>query len=186
MGVDGGDACDWSLAWVVPQIYIDFLGNIVGGIFIFFIVMGLLVTFLVTRRFIKRATQPIRQLAASVNEVINLDLSDFWVRYLVVDDIWIPLGENILIETFKPAWNRAVDGFGNKDPGRRRKTQFRSPWDVLHPGRLFAEKLAESPVTATFMETRVSDYFANRKMAKLPRKVLEQQAEEEALEQAET
>ncbi|WP_200864148.1 Eco29kI family restriction endonuclease [Caulobacter vibrioides] len=128
----------------------------------------------------------LRQHAASVNEVINLDLSDFCVRYLVVDDIWIPLGENILIETFKPAWNRAVDGFGNKDPGRRRKTQFRSPWDVLHPGRLFAEKLAESPVTATFMETRVSDYFANRKMAKLPRKVLEQQAEEEALEQAET
>ena len=60
---------NWSLAWVVPQIYIDFLGNIVGGIFIFFIVMGLLVTFLVTRRFIKRATKPIRQLATSANEV---------------------------------------------------------------------------------------------------------------------
>ena len=126
----------------------------------------------------------LKQHAASLREVTNLDLSDFWVRYLTVDDIWIPLGENMLIETFKPIWNRAVDGFGNKDPGRRRKDQFMSPWDVMHPGRLFARKLATSPVTAEFMEKRVHDYFAGREMAKLPRKVVEQQAEEAALEQA--
>ncbi|WP_448662826.1 Eco29kI family restriction endonuclease [Sphingomonas sp. CJ20] len=125
----------------------------------------------------------LRQHATSINEVDNLGLADFWVRYLVVDDIWIPLGENMLIETFKPVWNRAVDGFGNKDPGRRRKDQFRSPWDVFHPGRVFARKLAESPVDAPFLETRVDDYFSGRKMAKLPRKVMEQQAEEQALEQ---
>ncbi len=125
----------------------------------------------------------LRQHATSINEVDNLDLADFQVRYLVVDDIWIPLGENMLIETFKPVWNRAVDGFGNKDPGRRRKDQFRSPWDVLHPGRIFARKLAESPVEMSFMETRVADYFAGRKMAKLPRIVIEQQVEEAALEQ---
>lgn len=126
----------------------------------------------------------LRQHATSISEVDNLDLADFWVRYLVVDDIWIPLGENMLIETFKPAWNRAVDGFGNKDPGRRRKDQYRSPWDVLHQGREFARKLADSPVNQAFMEERVVDYFAGRKMAKLPRAIIEQQAEEAALEQA--
>lgn len=123
----------------------------------------------------------LKQHASSVDEASNLDLNDFWVRCLVVDDIWIPLGENMLIETFKPVWNRAIDGFGNKDPGRRRKTQFRSPWDVLHPGRAFVKKLAESPVTPAFLSERVDDYFAGRSLKKLPKKVEEQIAADEAL-----
>lgn len=128
----------------------------------------------------------LRHHATSVDEANNLELEDFWVRYLVVDDIWIPLGENMLIETFKPVWNRAIDGFGNKDPGRRRKTQIRSPWDVLHPGRSFVTKLAESPVTIEFLEERVADYFAGRPLKKLPKKVEKQIAKdaEEAEEAA--
>lgn len=122
----------------------------------------------------------LKQHAASVDEANNLELKDFFVRYLIVDDIWIPLGENMLIETFKPVWNRAIDGFGNKDPGRRRATQFKSPWDVLHPGRAFTDKLADSPMTTDFLLTRVDDYFAGRKLAKLPKAVEEQQAAEEA------
>lgn len=47
----------------------------------------------------------LRQHASSVDETSNLRLADFHVRHLVVDDIWIPLGENMLIETFKPVWN---------------------------------------------------------------------------------
>jgi hypothetical protein len=70
----------------------------------------------------------LRQHAASVDEAHNLKLVDFLVRHLVVDDFWIPLGENILIESFKPVWNRAIDGFGNKDPERRRSRRFKSPW----------------------------------------------------------
>jgi len=86
--------------------------------------------------------------ATSIEQATKLEIADFLVRYLVVDELWIPLGENILFETFKPLWNRAIDGFG--DPGRRRATQFRLPWDVLHPGRAFAEKLTESPMTTKF------------------------------------
>ncbi|HEV7437164.1 MAG TPA: Eco29kI family restriction endonuclease [Pseudorhizobium sp.] len=122
----------------------------------------------------------LRQHAASIAESENLNLSDFYVRHLVVDDIWIPLGENMLIETFEPVWNRAIDGFGNKDPGRRRSTQFKSPWDVLHPGRNFAVKLAESPATPELLLQRVEDYFAGRPLTKLPKAVVKQQAEEEA------
>ena len=90
------------------------------------------------------------QHARSIDEVANLDLKDFQVRYLMVDDIWIPLGENMLIEQFKPVWNRALDGFGNKDPGKRRATQYKSPWDVLHPGRKFADKLASGDNDCAF------------------------------------
>lgn len=122
----------------------------------------------------------LRQHASSVDDAQNLQLEDFWVRHLVVDDVWIPLGENMLIETFKPVWNRAIDGFGNKDPGRRRATQFRSPWDVLHPGRQFAEKLAVSPVTPEFLLQRIDDYFNGRKLASLPKVAAEQIAKEQA------
>jgi hypothetical protein len=122
----------------------------------------------------------LRQHATSIEEAINLNLADFNVRHLVVDDIWIPLGENMLIETFKPVWNRAIDGFGNKDPGRRRATQYKSPWDVLHPGRSFAVKLASSSLTAEFLLQRVDDYFAGRPLAKLPKVIVAQQEADQA------
>lgn len=120
------------------------------------------------------------QHASSLDEATNLSLTDFLVRYLVVDDIWIPLGENMLIETFKPVWNRAIDGFGNKDPGKRRATQYRSPWDVLHPGRAFTIKLAESPLTVPFLQQRVADYLAGKPLQKLPKVIEKQQTEERA------
>lgn len=120
----------------------------------------------------------LRQHATSIDEALNLDLDDFECRSLVVEDIWIPLGENILIETFSPVWNKAIDGFGNKTPGVRRATQFRSPWDVLHPGRSFAAMLAASPVDSVFLVRRVEDFLAGRPMARLPRAVAEQTEEE--------
>ncbi len=128
----------------------------------------------------------LRQHATSIDEVDNLDLADFHFRYLVVDDVWIPLGENMLIETFKPVWNRAIDGFGNKDPGRRRKDQYKSPWDVLHPGRKFADKLADSGIKQSALIERVEDYLAGRKLKKLPRKLAAQLKDdaEEALSAA--
>ncbi len=102
----------------------------------------------------------LRQHAASIEQATNLELGDFHYRCLIVDDIWIPLGENMLIEIFQPAWNIVIDGFGNKDPGTRRATQYRSPWDVLHPGRLFAEKLASSGITPDTLVRKLEDYFA--------------------------
>lgn len=123
----------------------------------------------------------LRQHMASIDEAVNLELAGFHVRYLVVDDIWIPLGENMLIETFRPVWNRAIDGFGNKDPGARRKTQLTSPWDVLHPGRSAARNTTPSPALAIdLLETRIADYFAGRPLTPLPKAVREQQAEAEA------
>jgi len=120
----------------------------------------------------------LKQHASSVDEVANLKVRHFYVRHLVVEDIWIPLGENMLIESFKPVWNRAIDGFGNKDPGRRRATQYKSPWDVLHPGRKFAIKLADGGLTPEFLNERVLDYLAGRPLAKLPKVIVEQQEKE--------
>lgn len=123
----------------------------------------------------------LRQHITSVDEAGNLDLADFLVRYLVVDDIWIPLGENMLIETFRPVWNRAIDGFGNKDPGKRRKTQITSPWDVLHPGRSAAKNTTpNAALTPDLLTERIDDYFAGRPLKKLPKAMEEQEAENQA------
>lgn len=110
----------------------------------------------------------LRQHAGSIEEAKNLDVGDFHFRSLVVDDIWIPLGENMMIEQFKPIWNLVIDGFGNKDPGKRRATQYRSPWDVLHPGRQFAEKLATGDTTAKMLVARLKEYFAGQVVPLVP------------------
>lgn len=71
---------------------------------------------------------------ASISKAVNISEVDFVCRYLVVDDIWIPLAESMLIEQYKPLWNICIDGFGNHDPGRGRYQQQKSPWDCIHKG----------------------------------------------------
>lgn len=81
--------------------------------------------------------------ATSIQQAENLKVDGFACRYLVVDDIWIPLAESMLIEMFSPLWNQVIDGFGNHDPGSGRYNQQKSQWDVLHPGRPWANKLKD-------------------------------------------
>jgi hypothetical protein len=79
--------------------------------------------------------------SSSIEQSNNLYIVDFQCRFLVVDDIWIPLAESLLIQMYKPVWNQKIDGFGNHDPGKGRYGQKKSPWDVIHPGRPWAERL---------------------------------------------
>jgi len=72
----------------------------------------------------------------SIRQVSNLDVEDFWCRYLALKDFFIPLCESLLIDKYEPIWNKLIDGFGNKVlGGRRQPLQQKSMWDVLHPGR---------------------------------------------------
>lgn len=84
-------------------------------------------------------TRRLKEHADSIKST-DLRVEDFFCRYLVVDDIWIPLGESLLIAKLCPLWNSVIDGFGNHDPGRGRYQGMRPRWDVLHPGRGWAEK----------------------------------------------
>lgn len=89
----------------------------------------------------------------------NLRVSDFHCRFLVVEDIWIPLTESLLIAKFAPIWNRLIDGFGNHDPGAGRYQGMRPRWHVLHPGISWAPKCAERPETAEQIETEIEAYL---------------------------
>jgi len=89
--------------------------------------------------------QRLRHHADSIQAAQNLNLEDFYFRYLVVEDVWIPLGETYMIDRFQPLWNKVVEGFGIKTPGKRRKDQYTSLWDTIHPGRKFVMGLGLPP-----------------------------------------
>jgi hypothetical protein len=99
--------------------------------------------------------------AESIRLTDTLKIEDFFCRYLVVDDIWIPLGESLLIGNFSPLWNRVLDGFGNHDPGNGRYNGKRPRWDVLHPGRAWAEKCQPREETGQLIVSEVETYLRN-------------------------
>jgi len=102
----------------------------------------------------------------SVSLANNVDSKDFYFRHLVVDDIWIPLSESLLIMNYKPVWNVLITGFGNHDPGAGRYNQKRSLWDTVHPGRSWAEKcqpavLVQEQILANLSDAKNLDVDAN-------------------------
>lgn len=107
----------------------------------------------------------LREHRRSIVQVDNLAIEDFQMRWLVVEDIWIPLGESAMIRRYRPVWNAIVDGFGNHDPGSGRGKGLRSQWDTLHPGRNWAHKYPARPAGADdliaqdarqYLDTRLS------------------------------
>jgi hypothetical protein len=90
----------------------------------------------------------------------ELSVDDFSCRYLVVDDIWIPLGESLLIARFSPLWNLLLDGFGNHDPGKGRYNGLAPKWDVLHPGRAWAARCQPRQETAMQIAQEVKAWLA--------------------------
>ncbi len=103
----------------------------------------------------------LKQHAKSVEEASNLDMADFYSRHLIVDDIWIPLGESLLIAKFDPLWNKLIDGFGNHDPGSGRHAGVRPRWDVLHPGRRWADHCRPRDESAEQIVREARDYLRN-------------------------
>ncbi|MFH1493971.1 MAG: Eco29kI family restriction endonuclease [Pseudomonadota bacterium] len=97
--------------------------------------------------------------AKSILAVENLNIEDFTCRYLSVDDIWIPLGESLMIARFSPVWNSIVDGFGNHTPGKGRFEGMRPRWDVLHPGRDWAAKCKDREETVADIVRDVETYL---------------------------
>ena len=104
----------------------------------------------------------------SVNRTPSLAVEDFHCRYLVVDDIWIPLAESLLINKFMPVWNTIVDGFGNHDPGKGRYQGKRPRWDVIHPGREWATRCAERQEASTQILADVEEHLRSQPIPQNP------------------
>jgi hypothetical protein len=119
----------------------------------------------------------LREHASSIASADNLELDDFVCRYLLVDDIWIPLGESLLIRRFRPVWNVLIDGFGNHDPGGGRRNQQKSAWDTIHPGRTWADKLhVPNSYTPEQLESQIRKFLAGEDV---PTKSVDEAMEDE-------
>lgn len=103
----------------------------------------------------------VKEHAESIRASGNLDIGHFFCRLLVVEDIWIPLGESLIIARFCPVWNKLIDGFGNHDPGKGRYQQTRSRWDTLHPGRGWALKCVERQESSEQIQQEVLNFLHN-------------------------
>ena len=74
----------------------------------------------------------------------GLEIADFSCRFVIFEkesSDMIGSIEAALVKLNQPLWNSCVDGFGNHDPGKGRYEQARSDWDVIHTGRIWAERL---------------------------------------------
>lgn len=74
-----------------------------------------------------------------LKQVENLEMEDFWVRYLVIDTLWVSGLERFMLQKYQPIWNKHIKGFGSGNQGSKRKGQKVTKWDVVHPGRKWAQ-----------------------------------------------
>jgi hypothetical protein len=71
----------------------------------------------------------------------TLAIKDFEFRALVVQSGWETAAEDYLIHLFHPIWNsetQLVYGLGKHGDAASTRSNKRSPWDTLHPGRTWA------------------------------------------------
>jgi hypothetical protein len=73
----------------------------------------------------------------------NLEIADFTCRYLAIQSGWQTAAEDYLINLFKPIWNDEIGvcyGIGKHGDDPIKRSNLRSPWDTLHPGRDWAHR----------------------------------------------
>jgi hypothetical protein len=107
--------------------------------------------------------QRLREHARNLQQVENLRSDDFQCRFVILSDVESDLVRPVeasLIRYHKPLWNMVVDGFGNHDPGQGRYNQAKSEWDVLHPGRLWVERLTGVPLNRDKIIGKVQSHLA--------------------------
>lgn len=104
--------------------------------------------------------------AKSIKAAGNIEVRDFLCRFMILEGAasgLIGTVEAALIRHYQPLWNCIVDGFGNHDPGRGRYNQEKSEWDLLHPGRSWANKCAPSSKSKVEIENSIKLYFSTYK-----------------------
>ncbi len=70
--------------------------------------------------------------------------------------------EAAMTRKYNPLWNSQIDGFGNHDPGKGRYEQAKSEWDVLHPGREWANRLKGNQPDENKVKEKTGIYHVNK------------------------
>ena len=104
----------------------------------------------------------LREHSRNITVGTNLDLEEFMCRFTIFEDDssdMISTIEAALIKLTQPLWNVAIDGFGNHDPGKGRYEQAKSDWDVIHPGRTWAERCNGIPKAESIILANIDQHF---------------------------
>lgn len=105
----------------------------------------------------------LRQHARNIDQVQGLSLKDFYCRFMIFEGAssdMIGTLEAAVIKWKKPLWNSFLDGFGNHDPGKGRYEQAKSDWDVVHPGRTWADKCKGKTPTRTTIVASIKKFLS--------------------------
>ena len=92
----------------------------------------------------------------------GLKVESFACRFVIFEasgSDMISTVEAALIKLFRPLWNTSLDGFGNHTLGAGRFEQAKSDWDVIHPGRGFADKCKGIPKTEEVIRRNIATHF---------------------------
>lgn len=98
----------------------------------------------------------------NIRIVAGLEVESFACRFVIFEasgSDMISTVEAALIKLFRPLWNTSLDGFGNHTPGAGRFEQAKSDWDVIHPGRLFADRCKGIPKTEEVVRRNIASHF---------------------------
>lgn len=104
----------------------------------------------------------LKEHSRNIDVAKNLILSDFKCRFMILEKFatnMIGTVEAALIRHYTPLWNTYVDGFGNHTPGNGRFNQAKSDWDVIHPGRPWANKCKGEHSTKEQVDQKIAAYF---------------------------
>ena len=96
----------------------------------------------------------------------KLSLGDFECRFLVVASGYQKSAEEYLINLFKPIWNNEVNlvfGIGKHGDSAKTRSNKRSPWDTLHPGRKWAAATSSDQRSAADIEKALAAHFKSTK-----------------------
>ena len=103
--------------------------------------------------------------AHSIEDSENLNIEDFCCRFVILENAaasMIGTVEAALIRQYMPLWNSCIDGFGNHDPGSGRYYQAKSEWDILHPGRKWADRCLGQSGSLHEVKAKVFNFLSGK------------------------
>lgn len=117
----------------------------------------------------------LREHRKSIRKVEHIESSDFECRYLAVQSGYQSAAERHLINLFRPLWNnetRILFGIGKHGDSSETRTNNKSPWDTLHPGREWAAGNPEA-ITTQEIFSKVEVHFKTATIFKSVESVLQ-------------
>jgi hypothetical protein len=103
----------------------------------------------------------LKEHAKNINKA-NLPLADFYYRAAPIQTGMQSAVEDFMIRLFRPIWNKEIKicfGIGKHGDSAETRTNKRSPWDTMHPGRKWAAATAADQMSRKEIETRIADHL---------------------------